>query len=149
VFDISMAWWWPRLMVTTCQSAELLCIDLHTFWFCPHKEFCFSTVLTTLFLMFCWPCISIHVCNETNLMHYLSSVYWVTIPLHVLDLLLAHHQEVTLYICDNQYVLYVIVDCRHAWMDSQLRCTTRTNCQMYTLIPPDDGQLTSPKHVGV
>jgi hypothetical protein len=28
-------------------------------------------------------------CNETNLMHYLSSAYPVTIPLHVLDLLVA------------------------------------------------------------
>jgi hypothetical protein len=50
--------------------------------------------------------------NETNLMHYLSSVYSVTIPLHVSGLLVAHHQEVA----------------------------------MYTLLPPDDGQLSSPKH---
>jgi hypothetical protein len=56
-------------------------------------------------------------CNETNLMHYLSSVYSVTIPLHVLGLLVAHRQEVTMYICDNWYVLYVLVDCRQAWME--------------------------------
>jgi hypothetical protein len=30
--------------------------------------------------------------------------------------------------------------------DSQLRRTTRTNCHIYTLLPPDDGQLASPKH---
>jgi hypothetical protein len=30
-------------------------------------------------------------------MHYLTSVYSVTIPLHVLGLLVAHHQEVTMY----------------------------------------------------
>jgi hypothetical protein len=30
--------------------------------------------------MFCWPCISIYACNETNLMLCLSSVYSVTIP---------------------------------------------------------------------
>jgi hypothetical protein len=58
------------------------------------------------FLMFCWPCISIYACNETNLMHYLSSDYSVTMPLHVSGLLVAHHQEVTMYICDNSYVLY-------------------------------------------
>jgi hypothetical protein len=34
---------------------------------------------TTFYFMFCWPCISIYVCNETNLKHYLSSVYSVTI----------------------------------------------------------------------
>jgi hypothetical protein len=39
----------------------------------------------------------IFTCNETNLMHYLSSVYSVTIPLHVLGLLVARHQEVTMY----------------------------------------------------
>jgi hypothetical protein len=48
--------------------------------------------------MFCWRCVSIYACNETNLMHYLSSVYSVTIPLHVSGLLVAHHQEVTIYI---------------------------------------------------
>jgi hypothetical protein len=36
-----------------------------------------------------------YACNETNLMHYLSLVYSVTIPLHVSGLLVAHHQEVT------------------------------------------------------
>jgi hypothetical protein len=58
--------------------------------------------------MICWPCISKYACNETNLMHYLSSVYWVTTPLHVSGLLVAHHQEVAMYICDNWYVLYVL-----------------------------------------
>jgi hypothetical protein len=47
-------------------------------------------------------------------MHYLSSVYSVTILLHVSVLLVAHHQEVTMYICDNWYVLHVLVDCRRA-----------------------------------
>jgi hypothetical protein len=55
-------------------------------------------------------------CNETNLMHCLSSVYSVTIPLHVLGLLVAHHQEVTMYKRDNWYVLYVLVDCQLAWL---------------------------------
>jgi hypothetical protein len=54
------------------------------------------------------------MCNETNLTHCLSSVYSVTTPLHVLGLLVAHHQEVTVYICDSWYVLYVLVDCWRA-----------------------------------
>jgi hypothetical protein len=58
--------------------------------------------------MFCWQCFSIYACNGTNLMHYLSSVFSVTIPLHVSSLLVVHHQEVTIYICDNWYVLYVL-----------------------------------------
>jgi hypothetical protein len=42
-------------------------------------------------------------CTETNFMHYLYSVYLVNIPLHVSGLLIAHHQEVAIYICDNTY----------------------------------------------
>jgi hypothetical protein len=45
-------------------------------------------------------------------MHYLSSVYSVTVALHVSDLLVAHRQEVTTCIWDSWYVLYVLVDCR-------------------------------------
>jgi hypothetical protein len=58
----------------------------------------------------------LHACNKTSLMHYLSSVYSVTIPLRVLGLLVAHHQEVAMYICDNWYVLYILVDCQLAWL---------------------------------
>jgi hypothetical protein len=41
--------------------------------------------------------------NETNLTHSLSSVYSVTLPLHVWGSLVAHHQEITMYIlvCHN------------------------------------------------
>jgi hypothetical protein len=56
-------------------------------------------------------------CNETNLMHYLFSVYSNAIPLHVLGLPVAHHQEVTKYICDNWYVLYVLDVCQRAWLE--------------------------------
>jgi hypothetical protein len=54
-------------------------------------------------------------------MHYSSSVYSVTILPHVSGLLVAHRQEVAMYICNKWYVLYVLVDCRRAWpTDSQL-----------------------------
>jgi hypothetical protein len=56
--------------------------------------------------MFCLMCISIYACNETNLMRYLSAVYSATVPLHA-----DHHQEVTMYICYNWYVLYWKEDC--------------------------------------
>jgi hypothetical protein len=48
------------------------------------------------------------------LMHYLSSVYSVTITLHVSGLIVGSHQEATMYICDSWYVLYVLVDCRRS-----------------------------------
>jgi hypothetical protein len=89
-----------------------------------HLQICVSKLLwpwdlklSLQYFTFCWPYISIYVCNETNLMHYLSSVYSVTIPLHVLGLLVAHHQEVAMYICYSWYVLYVLVDCRQAWLE--------------------------------
>jgi hypothetical protein len=33
---------------------------------------------------------------------------------NVSGLLVAHHQEVAMHVCDNRYVLYVVVDCRRA-----------------------------------
>jgi hypothetical protein len=91
-----------------------------------------------------------YACNVTNLMHYLPSVYSFTIALHVSGLLVAHHQDVAMYISNNGYVFYVLVDCRWAWTpDSELKLTTRANCHTYTLLPPDDGLLASPKHVEV
>jgi hypothetical protein len=47
-----------------------------------------------------------------------------------------------MYVCNSWYALYILVDC-------QLKCTTRINCRIYTLLPPDDGQLASLKHVEV
>jgi hypothetical protein len=40
-------------------------------------------------------------------MHCVSSVYWATKPLRVSGFLVAHHQEVIMYICNSWYVLYV------------------------------------------
>jgi hypothetical protein len=54
--------------------------------------------------------------------------------------------------------LYILVNFRQAWLEcpsptrpaeSQLRRTTRTSCGIITLLPPDDGQLASPKHLEV
>jgi hypothetical protein len=59
-------------------------------------------------------------CNETNLMHYLSSFYSVTTPLHVSGLLVTHHLEMIIYICDNWYMLYILVDCQWAWLESNI-----------------------------
>jgi hypothetical protein len=81
---------------------------------------------------------TVRACNETNLMHYASPIYSVTIPLHVSGLLVAHHQKVTMYICNKWYVLYVLVNCKLA-ADSQLKRTTYPICRIYSLLPPDDG----------
>jgi hypothetical protein len=55
-----------------------------------------------------------------------------------------------MHICDNWYVLYVLVDCRRATLAiSRLTRTARTNCHIYALLPPDDWLQASPKHVEV
>ena len=50
---------------------------------------------------------------KTNLMHCLSSVYFVSQPLHISGMFVAHHQEVyCIYIyIYNWYVLCFLVDC--------------------------------------
>jgi hypothetical protein len=75
------------------------------------------TSLTTIFIRAAIAATT-YSCNKTNLMQNLSSVYSVTTSLHVLGLLVAHHREVAMSIRDNWYVLYVLVDCRWAWMES-------------------------------
>jgi hypothetical protein len=83
------------------------CSEMTAYWF-TINIFIINKVIKyslTHFFMFCWPCSSIYACNETKLMHYLTSVYSITINLHVSDLLVAHRQEITVYICNNWYVL--------------------------------------------
>ena len=61
---------------------------------------------------------------KTNLMHCLSSVYLVNQPLHVSGISVAHHQQVTLYIYNNWYMLCFLIDClltRLGWNFKKLR----------------------------
>jgi hypothetical protein len=73
--------------------------------------------------------------KKTNLMHYVSSVYFVSQPLHVSGIFVAHHQEV--------YCIYAATGTCSAF---QL-----TVCWPFgmELIPPDDGLQMGPKHVEV
>jgi hypothetical protein len=92
-----------------------------------------------LYFMLFWPYISIYACNETTLVYYLSAVYFVTTLPHVSGLLVAQHQKVTMYMCNNKwYVLYFLVDCQLAWStmpaDSQLKRKTRTHFSIHTLL---------------
>jgi hypothetical protein len=76
--------------------------------------------------------VTVSACNETNLMRYLSSVYSVTIPLHVSGLLVAHHQEVTMYICNKWYVLYVLVGLVEASAASDITRMQYTKCRLFS-----------------
>jgi hypothetical protein len=75
-----------------------------------------------------------YFCNETKLMHYLSSVYSVTITLHVSGLLVAHHQEATQCIYMQQMIcvvrfLLTVISTTPA--DSQLKRKTCNICCIY------------------
>ena len=65
---------------------------------------------------------------ETNLIHYLSSVHFVSQPLHVSGIFVAHHQEA--------YCIYTTVGTCRAF-------------QLTECIAPDDGLQICPKQVEV
>jgi hypothetical protein len=74
----------------------------------------------------------IRVIMKTNLMRYLSSVYFVNQLLHVSGIFVAHHQEV--------YCIDTTIDkCCAFYMtvgrptDSHLKSTTHTSCCIYTV----------------
>jgi hypothetical protein len=86
-------------------------------------------------------------------MHYLSAVYSITIPVHVSGLLVAHHQEVT-YICNNWYVLYVLIYCWLAWLLPSRPADSKQDVQHVQIVTYIrcyllSGELASPKHVQV
>ena len=96
---------------------------------------------------------------KTNLMHYLSSVYFVNQPPDVSGMLVAHHQELyCVYIYIYIYIWKLVRVVLFSWLsvgqvgfhfspaNSQLKSTTRTNCFYTYSIPPDDGLQTCPKH---
>jgi len=72
-------------------------------------------------------------------MHYLSSVCFVSQPLHVSGIFVAHHQEV--------YSIYVNNGMCCAF---QLTVCLPTESQLYIYsIPPGDGLQIRPKHVEI
>jgi hypothetical protein len=69
---------------------------------------------------------------KTNLIHYLSLIYFVNQLLHVSSMFIANHQEVfTVYTHSNWYVLYSSIQTRPA--TSQLKHITCTICCTYTV----------------
>jgi hypothetical protein len=82
---------------------------------------------------------------KTNLMHYLSSVYFVSQPLHVSGISVAHHQEL--------YCIYTTIGTCCAF--SLTVCWPTVSTQKHNTYrlykystPPDDGLQICPKYVG-
>jgi len=94
-------------------------------------------------------------------MHYSSSVYFVNQPLHVSDIVVAHHQEVYyiyiyIYIHTHthtqQLVAVVLFSCLSVGQSANRQATKKHNTYqlLYTYsVPPDDGLQICPKHVEV
>jgi len=92
---------------------------------------------------------------KTNLMQYLSSVYFVNQTLHVSGISVAHHQEVyCIYTTFDTCCAFQLTVC---WLDGQQTVNWKEQhvpTVVYThththIIPPDDGLQIFPKHVEV
>jgi hypothetical protein len=72
----------------------------------PDKPSARSTILFTYYLRV----------MKTNLMHYLSSVYFVNQTLHVSGIFVAHHQEVhCMYTTIGTYCAFYMAVCFPSW----------------------------------
>ena len=94
-------------------------------------------------------------CNKTNLMHYLSWVYFVNQPLHVLDIFVAHHQEVyCTYTTIGTCCAFQLTVC---WLEFHPNPANRQSTKKHNTyqllyiygVPPDDGLQICPKHIEV
>ena len=90
----------------------------------------------------------VHVMT-TNLMHYLSSVYFVNQPLHVLGISVAHHQEVyCIYTTIGTCCAFQLTVCWPANRQSTEKHNMYQLLYIYS-IPPHDGLQIFQKHVEV
>jgi len=82
---------------------------------------------------------------KSNLMHNLSSVYFINQPPHVLGIFVAHHQEL--------YCIYTTIGTCCAFQltvfwPANIQSSKKHNTSICS-IPPDDGLQICPKHVEV
>jgi hypothetical protein len=86
---------------------------------------------------------------KTNFIHYLSSVYFVSQPLNVSGIFVAHQQEVhCIYTATGTCCAFQLTDCRPANRQSAKKHNTYQLFYIYS-IPPGDGLQICPKHVEV
>jgi len=90
---------------------------------------------------------------KTNLMHCLSSVYFVNQPLHVSGIFVAHHQEVNcIYTTNGTCCAFQLSVSWPVGRPANRQSTEKHNTYQLLYIhsiPPDDGLQICPKHVEV
>jgi hypothetical protein len=148
--------WWRLTFLgpecETCFNSSCWCLEIWSgswifgkFGYPHHKTLVYSVSEVKY-----WLELEISICViKTNLMHYLSPVYFVNQPLLVLDTFVANHQEVyCIYTAIGMCCALQLTVC---WpgTDSQLKSTTHTNILYIYSIPPDDWLQICPKHVEV
>jgi len=119
-------------------------IEPATFRFvAQHLNHCATAVPNTISkrrnFMFCCPCISIYLCNKTQI----DAMFILSLFRQSTSTCFGHICSPSsggiLYLYSNWYVLCCSVDCLHAGSistrptDSQLNSTTRINCCIYTV----------------
>jgi len=81
----------------------------------------FTGILKEKQMIFCAIHVFVYVIR-TNLMHYLSSIYFVNQPLHVSGVFVAHHQEVyCIYTTIGTYCRYSIQSGREVTVHQPIR----------------------------
>jgi hypothetical protein len=114
-----------------------------------------------------WGSFCMNVCNFYVLLtvHLDICVSWNQIDALFIFSLFSHYTSTCFGLAsfpssggNNVYMQQLVRVVHFSWLsagldgqstDSQLKRTTRTNCHIYTLLPLDDEQLASPKHVEV
>jgi hypothetical protein len=133
--------WWFVVKINLKRRGykNLICPQVASCYY-TLEYLCFNSMLGSAICPCEIICVNVRVI-KTNLMHYLSSVYFVNQPLHVLGIFVAHHQEVY---CTQQF---------HPNPANRQSTKTHNTYQLlYSYIysiPPDDGLQIYPKHVEV
>jgi hypothetical protein len=74
--------------------------------------------------MLCWPCISIYLCNKNQLIALFILSLFRQSTSTCFGRICSPSSGSTLYLYNNWYILYILVDCLLAWpTDSQLKRT--------------------------
>jgi hypothetical protein len=126
-----------RSTISLCSCWHVVCIkcsgDYCAYFFWDHKFTAMCLAYSDVFwlfltlrvkFIFCWPCISIYVCNKNQLFALFILSLFRQSTSTCFGRICSPSSGGILYIYNNWYVLCFLVDCLLAWpTDSQLKRT--------------------------
>jgi len=87
-------WWFVvKINLKRRECKNLICPQVASCYY-TLEYLCFNSMLGSVIGPCEIICVNVACVMKTNLMHYLSSVYFVNQPLHFSGIFVAHHQEV-------------------------------------------------------